>query len=77
MFFLSVILQKNNFLPFSKKTLCDHKGQSFFEFILLMLVLILLSFSLLKGSSYAITQLWKAYIIIISVPTDDYSQINF
>ncbi len=72
---LSKILQKVN--TFTKEVLSEKEGQSFFEFILLLLVLMLLSFTLLRGFNHAITELWRAFIMIVAVPTKDLSAIRF
>ena len=69
------ILQKVNSI--SKESLFAKQGQSFFEFILLLLVLMILSFLLLRGFNLAITELWRAFIIIVAYPTEDLGKIKF
>jgi Flp pilus assembly protein TadG len=47
----------------------NQNGQSLIEFVLLMLVLIMLSFSVYRGFNYAMSERWKAFIGIIANPT--------
>lgn len=44
-------------------------GQTLIEFILLMLVLVMLSYTMLKGINYAVSERWKALVGIVANPT--------
>lgn len=48
----------------------SHKGQTFIEFIFLMLVIMGLSFILVRGFGSGITQRWVLLVKIIAGPTD-------
>ena len=58
----------SNFRP--KNILKNQGGQSFFEFVLLMLVIFGLSFSILRGFNIGVSEIWKSYISIIAHPTE-------
>ncbi|MBT3585534.1 MAG: hypothetical protein HN509_11565 [Halobacteriovoraceae bacterium] len=51
-------------------------GQTFFEFIFLMLILVVLSYTLMRGFSTGIGTRWKAIVEIIATPTDTPVELN-
>lgn len=48
----------------------NQDGQSFIEFILLLVMLVGISFGLLAGINGGIAKRWKAIVTIIVTPTD-------
>lgn len=48
----------------------NQKGQSLIEFILLLLVLIIITFSMMRGFNSLIAERWKSLVQIIAAPTD-------
>lgn len=59
-----------------KKDLQEQSGQTFVEFLFLMLILIGLSFAMLKGFNSHVAQRWQAAIKMIATPSDTPIQIN-
>ena len=53
------------------------RGQTLVEFLLLLLVLMFLSGLIVYGFKNSITGFWRAFIIIVSAPSDDIPNINF
>lgn len=45
-------------------------GQTFFEFILILLVMIILSTIMIRGFNGGVSQRWKSLVKIIADPTD-------
>ena len=58
------------------KPISDQKGQTFLEFILIMLLLIGLSFGLIAGLNGAVGARWTALVKIISNPTSSEIELN-
>lgn len=48
----------------------NQKGQSFIEFVLLLVMLIGISYGLLAGINGNVAKRWKALVTIIAKPTD-------
>ncbi|MCO4793810.1 MAG: hypothetical protein KC493_08865 [Bacteriovoracaceae bacterium] len=48
----------------------DDSGQTFLEFVLLLATMILLSFTLMNGFNFGLSNMWKNYIKAIAHPTD-------
>lgn len=48
----------------------NEKGQTFIEFILLLVMLIGISYGLLAGVNGGVASRWKALVTIIAQPTD-------
>lgn len=48
----------------------DESGQTFLEFVLLLGIMVILSFTLLNSFNRGISELWKSYIQKIAQPTD-------
>jgi hypothetical protein len=48
----------------------NQKGQSFIEFVLLLVMLIGISYGLLAGINGNVAKRWKALVSIIAKPTD-------
>ncbi|MFT6068714.1 MAG: hypothetical protein ACJAT2_003405 [Bacteriovoracaceae bacterium] len=53
-----------------KLLLTNQKGQSFIEFVLLLVMLIGISYGLLAGINGNVAKRWKALVSIIVKPTD-------
>lgn len=49
----------------------NHSGQSFMEFLFLFLILIIMSFTLMRGVNTAIADRWVQFITIITSPDPD------
>ena len=49
----------------------SNKGQTFFEFIFLLVIMFALSFSFMRGTNYAVGRRWK--LIVKMVTTHDLS----
>jgi hypothetical protein len=47
----------------------DQNGQTLIEFVLLLLVLVSLSFTLYRGFNYTIAERWKGLVNVIASPT--------
>tara|TARA_R110002072_G_scaffold288917_1_gene455416 strand:+ start:88736 stop:88945 length:210 start_codon:yes stop_codon:yes gene_type:complete len=52
-----------------KHNLSDESGQSFIEFIFLLLVVMSLSFIMIRGFNGGMAKRWTALVTIISAPT--------
>lgn len=48
----------------------NEKGQSLIEFILLLLVLVIITFAMMRGFNSLIAERWTSLIKIIAAPTD-------
>jgi len=55
--------------PDFKSQINNQKGQSFVEFMFLLLVLLVLSFTLILGLNKGVGKTWKKMITTISAPT--------
>ncbi len=44
----------------------SNKGQTFFEFIFLILIMFILSFTLLKGTNFAVSKRWELIVNIVT-----------
>ena len=53
------------------------QGQTIVEFLLLLLVLMLMSWMLIYGFKDSVMGFWRAFIIIVSTPSEDIPNINF
>jgi hypothetical protein len=51
-----------------KESLSNQKGQTFLEFILLLMILITLSFGFMAGFNRYVGTKWNAYLKIIAKP---------
>jgi len=56
--------------PDQNPEILDESGQTFLEFVLLLGIMVILSFTLLNGFNRGISELWKNYINKIAQPTD-------
>ena len=46
-------------------------GQTFLEFLLLMLIMVGLSLAMIRGFNTALADRWKALVEVISLPSSD------
>ncbi len=53
------------------KTKFSHSGQTFVEFLLLLLVLMGISFAMIKGFNSGIGERWEALVRVIAAPSND------
>lgn len=44
----------------------SNKGQTFFEFIFLLLIMFVISFSFMRGTNYAVGKRWVAMVKIVT-----------
>lgn len=51
----------------------DESGQTFLEFIFLLLIMVLLSFGLVNGFNSSLAKQWSALVKAISLPNSDNS----
>jgi F0F1-type ATP synthase gamma subunit len=65
--------KKFHYWPTDLKSQClvtDDKGQTFIEFLLLLLVLITLSMGMVGGFNNTIAKQWRALVKAISIPNN-------
>lgn len=48
--------------------LCDQKGQTFIEFIFILVILITISFTLMRGFNHLVGSRWEVMLKIIARP---------
>ncbi len=70
---LELMVQKNQ--P-EQHILSDESGQSFIEFIFLLLVVMTMSFVMIAGFNGGMSERWKALVMIISAPTTSEVEIR-
>jgi uncharacterized protein (UPF0333 family) len=58
-----------------EKTHKNQKGQTFIEFIFLLVVLMTISLTFFKSFNYGIGLRWEAYLKVIAIPNQD--EVNF
>ncbi len=77
MTFLTIKHLRQKFRTFkvrNREKILDSKGQSFIEFLFLLLILMGLSISLIGGMNTTVAKQWSALVQAISLPnnTDDF-----
>lgn len=55
-------------LKLCRLALKNHSGQTFIEFLFLLLVLVTLSFSLLRGFNDTVGKQWRAIVKAVAIP---------
>ena len=63
-------MPKSTTINGAEKLAKNEKGQSLVEFILLLLVLIIITFAMMRGFNSLIAARWTSLVKIISAPTD-------
>lgn len=63
--FINTIKEEQNFINSTK----NEEGQTLIEFVLLLVVMMILSFTMLKGINTAVADRWIALIKVVSWPT--------
>jgi hypothetical protein len=61
---------QSHILKYSSSLKKNESGQSFIEFLFLLLILVALSFSLVKGFNDTVAKQWKAIVQAVAIPTD-------
>lgn len=66
--------QKNK--PLIAQSLKNQRGQTFLEFLLLLIILVSMSFGLKAGFGYYIGTRWKVMLEIIATPNKNINVLN-